>query len=83
VLGNEGLNHDEVVEGHLESRVARPGSPQSFLDEGPERKDALPTESAIAPTSYHGQGPYCLHDLRSRVNEIVDEVNFSLTLSYK
>jgi hypothetical protein len=67
VLGNESFDHDEVVKGHLEGRVTRPGSPQSFLYESPERKDAFSTKSAVVATGYHGQGPYCFHDLRGRV----------------
>jgi len=78
MLGDMGLNKNQVIQSYLESRVAGAGATKRLLDKGSQREDSLAAELTAA--DHRGQGPDGLNNVGSRINKVVDEVDFSVSL---
>lgn len=64
-LGDVGLDKDEVVQRHLQGRVAGARAPKRLLDEGAQRQHG--PGAGFRAARGRRQGPYGFHDLSGRV----------------
>jgi hypothetical protein len=65
MLGDMGLNKNQVIQSYLESRVAGAGATKRLLDKGSQREDSLAAELTAA--DHGGQGPDGLNNVGSRI----------------
>lgn len=79
VLGNVGLDENQIIERDLESRVASARATQRLLDEGSQRQHGL--ASQLTSACGRGEGPDGLDNLSRRINKTIDKVDLALRLA--
>lgn len=80
MLGHMTLDENQIVQGNLKRRVARPRTTQRLLNEGAQRQNTT-TGGSLTPASRNRSGPDNLYHLSCRINKAVDKVDLAITLA--